>query len=90
MITKCVNQLCSQPFRYFRGGRLFVVDVGSNAQSADLSTTDRAPLKLEHFWLCELCAATMTMVMGQDRTPTVIWTRQQLSSAAEHGPSLPG
>jgi hypothetical protein len=89
MITKCANQSCGQPFRYFRGGRLFIVDVGLNAQSIDSSTTDRAPLKLEHFWLCELCAETMTMVVGQDRTATVISTREELPSAGERQHSPP-
>jgi len=72
MITQCANQLCSQPFRYFRGGKLFIVDVAPNARSANPSSQNRAPLRLEHLWLCERCAATMTIVIGQDRTSTVI------------------
>jgi hypothetical protein len=90
MITKCANQSCSQPFRYFRGGKLFIVDVGSNGQSAGANATDRTPLKLEHFWLCELCSATMTLVLGQDRTATVIATREEVQSAEERRPGQPG
>ena len=80
MITKCANPVCSQPFLYFRGGKLFIVDVGSNPQSADPSTTDRGPRKLEHFWLCEHCAPTMTVVVGPGKAPIVISTREELQS----------
>lgn len=73
MITKCANQMCGQPFLFFRGGKLFIVDMRSNPQPGNPGTKDRAPQKLEHFWLCELCAATMTLVVGQQgSTPRVI------------------
>src|SRR5271157_118805 len=74
MITKCANQRCGQPFLYFRGGKLFIVDARSNLQPGNSSTPDQAPQKLEHFWLCEHCAATMTLVVGQGKTPRVILT----------------
>jgi len=67
MITKCANELCGEPFLFFRGGKLFIVDVRSNPQPGNPSTADQAPQKLEHFWLCEHCAATMTLVVGQGR-----------------------
>lgn len=69
MITKCANPLCDRPFRYFRGGKLFLFDVGSNTRSAGLDSTDGTVHKLEYFWLCEVCSATMTLVVGQDKTP---------------------
>ena len=72
MITKCANELCGEPFLFFRGGKLFIVDVASNPQPRDPGTADRAPQKLEHFWLCEQCAATMTLVVGRGSTPRVI------------------
>ena len=74
MITKCANQMCGQPFLFFRGGKLFIVDVHSNPQPGNPSTKDQAPQKLEHFWLCEHCAATMTLVVGKGKTPRIILT----------------
>jgi hypothetical protein len=74
MITKCANQMCGQPFLFFRGGKLFIVDVRSEPQPGNPSTADQAPQKLEHFWLCEQCAPTMTLVVGQGRTPRLIST----------------
>lgn len=95
MITKCANQLCGQPFLFFRGGKLFIVDVRSNPQPGNPNTADQAPQKLEHFWLCEQCAATMTLVVGQGSTPRVILstcedrqsTRERLPRQA-HGAAL--
>jgi len=72
MITKCANELCGEPFLFFRGGKLFIVDVRSGPQPGGPGTADQASQKLEHFWLCEHCAATMTVVVGQGSTPRVI------------------
>ena len=74
MITNCANPKCGQPFLYLRpGARLFIVDVPSNPQGSP-GTADQGPRKLEHFWLCEHCAATMTLVLAQGSTPCVIAT----------------
>jgi hypothetical protein len=70
MITNCANEMCSQPFRFFRGGKLFIQE--SNTPLADPSAADGMPSTLEHFWLCEHCAETMTLVVGQGKTPRVI------------------
>jgi len=74
MITKCANERCGQPFLYFRGGKLFIVDGRSNTKTGDRSNPDRAPHKVEYFWLCEHCAPTMTLVAGQGSAPSVILT----------------
>jgi hypothetical protein len=73
MISKCANPSCDELFLYFRGGKLFLRDVGPHTQSEEASTTDR-PRRREHFWLCRHCAATMTIVIGQSGTPAVITT----------------
>ncbi len=86
MITKCANQMCGQPFLFFRGGKLFIVDVRSNPQPVNPGTTEQAPQKLEHFWLCEHCAATMTLVVGQGRAPRVITTCEDRQSTGERLP----
>ena len=83
MITKCANPLCSQPFRVFRGGKLFTVDVGSNTKLSDSSTTERVPRKLEHFWLCKHCASTMTLVVQPGKSPTVVSIGKELQFTGE-------
>jgi len=88
MITHCANQKCGEPFLFFRGGKLFIVDGRSNPSAGNLSDPHQAPHKLQHFWLCEHCAATMTLVVGQGRTARVIATTcEDIQST---GKRLPG
>lgn len=52
MIEKRANPRCGEPFMYFRGGRIYVID------HSDL-TSQKCPAgvggKAEHFWLCPAC-----------------------------------
>src|SRR5271157_4259546 len=90
MITKCANERCGQPFLFFRGGKLFIVDGRSDAQTGDGTNPDRALHKVEHFWLCEHCAATMTLVVGQGSAPRVILTtREDRQSTGERSSRHP-
>jgi len=73
VISRCANPSCGEPFVYFRGGKLFILDAGPIMQSEGAGTTDR-PHRREHFWLCGDCAPTMTIVIGQSGTPAVITT----------------
>ena len=58
MVAKCANPSCSTPFRYLNQGRLFhlpaneapVAHAGSQGKPA-----------MEHFWLCDACAARLTL-----------------------------
>jgi hypothetical protein len=68
MLSKCLNPHCSAKFRYLGQGRLFRVDfteAGRKTASNGQSTGGKAP-PIEHFWLCESCAATMTLELGGD------------------------
>jgi hypothetical protein len=71
MVSKCANPSCDTPFRYFRGGMLFVFEPHERS-SSDLI------LSIEHFWLCECCAPSMTLVVdagGHPRLEPVQRTR---------------
>jgi len=69
MITKCANHSCGQPFKYFRGGKLFVV----TAPSKDSTTIPGGhSRRLEHYWLCQNCASTMTLLLGMDGDAKVV------------------
>ena len=83
MITKCANFGCREPFRYFRGGKLFIVDSRSNRPANDLDTIP--PHQLEHFWLCERCSATMTLVVEAGHTPIVVSMVSQDASLLTSG-----
>jgi len=58
MLSKCANPACSARFRYLRRGRIFNLEVKT------LSTHGGGHVgyKIEHFWLCNSCAAVMKVV----------------------------
>lgn len=65
MITKCANPACSTPFRYLHEGRLFrfergVSEKGQPFLSFDATRQERSN-RVEFFWLCDQCAAKMTL-----------------------------
>jgi len=59
MLSKCMNPECLTRFLYLHEGRLFKLEL-------------RAPnrpggriYKTEHFWLCDKCACSLTVVFSQ-------------------------
>jgi hypothetical protein len=58
MLSKCANPACSARFRYLRQGRIFNLEIRA-LSSDDLGQTG---YRVEHFWLCDPCAAVMEVV----------------------------
>ncbi len=56
MLHKCANPDCSQPFKYFRHGKLFSFEMESRSGIPEKSKKSRKML-----WLCERCARRMTL-----------------------------
>jgi hypothetical protein len=56
MVAKCLNPDCEARFQYLRGGKLFRLEVCDHGVGKDVR--DRGT---EYFWLCESCAARMTV-----------------------------
>jgi hypothetical protein len=95
MTTKCVNPACCVPFRYLRGGRLFLVDRPGDASVGDDASamTDGSRVS-EFFYLCEVCCKTMQVILdkggavvlqGFDRRPV---TPHQSPEAGDSTQSL--
>jgi hypothetical protein len=63
MLQKCANPTCLNPFRRLSEGRLFLVEmeIPDAASRARLRADGRAPHRIEHFWLCNDCAAVLTL-----------------------------
>lgn len=70
MVTKCANPSCSSPFRYFRGGRLFLLEPTVPGQCHELDFRE-GPHRGEFFWLCEQCALTMTITFDPAGHPAL-------------------
>jgi hypothetical protein len=67
MVSKCLNSQCSAAFKYFGRGRLFHIDyreaeIKSALTGKKVVVSIRSKINpIEHFWLCEKCATTMTI-----------------------------
>ena len=83
MISKCANPECSAPFRYLRGGKLFRVDLDQlEAVSLAQADSDKRWHRMEHFWLCDRCAATMTLVSEKGKGVTAVPLTPELHKAS--------
>lgn len=64
MISKCANPSCPARFLYLHEGKLFRIQHQTTAEGllgADSSQQKRSN-KVEFFWLCPRCAASMTLI----------------------------
>jgi hypothetical protein len=70
MVSKCANPNCSAPFRYLHTGKLFRADKISGVdRSAAIGANEsqKKPLhRLVFYWLCDNCAATMTLMFDKE------------------------
>ena len=61
MLQKCANPICTTPFRYLRNGKLFQVEIDRRGDIQISPVLRHGPIKMEYFWLCDECAATVTI-----------------------------
>lgn len=80
MVSKCANPQCAVPFRYFHLGKLFRLEV--EIASSERNTWQGPSRKIEFYWLCENCAATMTLVNEGRSKISVRSKRVALATAA--------
>ena len=73
MITNCANPKCGVPFRYFRDGKLFVIDRNTHSADSHSCAFDTSSnTDLQHYWLCGTCCKTMSIVVGLDNEISVV------------------
>jgi hypothetical protein len=91
MLSKCLNSCCSATFQYLRQGRLFRIDFADASRRSACSgrqDEDSRPSKarsIEHFWLCEKCAATLTLKVSDAGEVSLI----PFGVLAEQPPGVP-
>jgi len=56
MLSKCSNSACSERFLYLHSGKVFRLNPDPPLEPRS------APRSREYFWLCDSCAAQMTLV----------------------------
>ena len=62
MISKCANPNCGTPFRYYRDGKLFHIEV-ANPVDVEGKQAKKASHKVENFWLCGECSSNFTLAV---------------------------
>jgi hypothetical protein len=60
MLSKCANPACDAPFLYMHQGKLFRLEVSTEA-TATVQAAKKAARHVEFFWLCDRCAAEMRL-----------------------------
>jgi hypothetical protein len=61
MLSKCANPACSNTFRYFREGKLYVTEPKARSGHSRV---------LEYFWLCSTCCRDMTIQIDHGHAVT--------------------
>ncbi len=67
MVGKCANPDCSTPFKYFRDGRLFLIELKQGSGNNMGSSFAEHAGPLHYFWLCSDCCRKLTLVPDQER-----------------------
>jgi len=67
MLHKCANPACANPFRKLSEGKLFLVEMERSDPQAPVNGDGRGLHRIEHFWLCDQCAAVLTLSFERGR-----------------------
>jgi hypothetical protein len=82
MLSKCANPGCPATFLYLHQGKLFRLDttVEILARSPVREMT-KASRRIEFFWLCNQCAAELTLGYKKETGITVVPLAKDLARA---------
>lgn len=88
MLSRCANSQCSKPFLKLRDGKLFLVETERITKpeqpAAPPFLRARQPQRcVEHYWLCNDCAAQWTLVYDRENGIRLSPLRRPASSATE-------
>lgn len=81
MLSHCANSQCGKPFLKLREGKLFVMEVeritrpGEKIPPAFVRAHQQQRL-VEHFWLCDECAARWTLLYDSEKGVTLMPLRR--------------
>ena len=87
MLSQCANAKCGKPFLRLREGKLFLVETERVAKPGESAVPPfvraRQPQRLvEHYWLCNECAAKWTLVYDRERGIALAPLRVGVTSVA--------
>ena len=87
MLSRCANSQCSKPFLRLREGKLFLVETERLTKPGEppappFVRARQLQRQVEHFWLCDECAAVWTLVYDRDRGVALAPLRRSAASVA--------
>ena len=86
MLSKCANPGCPAPFRKLREGKLFNVEVASsNGGQRPVESSQfrvREQRRVEFYWLCNRCAATLTLAYDREHGIITVPLPKKMASPA--------
>jgi hypothetical protein len=89
MLSQCANSKCGKPFLKLREGKLFLVEterVTRPGESAPPFVRARQLQRfVEHYWLCDDCAALWTLVYNREHGVTLVALRRPAVSVEAAG-----
>lgn len=90
MLSRCANSQCSKPFLRLREGKLFLVETERLAKPGEPAPPPfvrarRLQRHVEHYWLCDDCAAHWTLVYHRDDGVALAPLRRPAASVGAPG-----
>ena len=84
MLSRCANPSCCKPFLKLREGRLFLVETDRISKTAGppFVRAKQTQRLVEHYWLCDECAAMWTLIFDRERGIALVPLRRPAANAA--------
>ena len=87
MLSRCANSQCSKPFLRLREGKLFLVETARLTKPGEPAgppfvRAHQQQRQVEHFWLCDECAAVWTLICDGERGVELTPLRKTSAHAA--------
>jgi hypothetical protein len=80
MLSKCANPGCPAPFLYLHQGKLFRLE--SVTEDPASHSVGKPARRIEFFWLCDECAAGLTLRYHREAGMTVVPLQKMPARAA--------
>jgi hypothetical protein len=87
MLSQCANASCGKPFLRLREGKLFLVETERVTKPGESTAppfirAKQPPRLVEHYWLCDECAAQWTLICDRKNGVALVPLRRPTSSVA--------
>jgi len=85
MLSQCANPSCCKPFLRLREGKLFLVETDRLAKPGEAAAPPFVRARqqqrlIEHYWLCDECAAQWTLIYDRERGVSLAPLRRAATS----------